>query len=70
MEGVHPHDTAQILADGGICVRAGYHCAQPLLNAVLGVGPVVRASFAFYNTTAEIDKMIAVLKTVRKKMGL
>ncbi|MBQ3310192.1 aminotransferase class V-fold PLP-dependent enzyme [Candidatus Saccharibacteria bacterium] len=70
VEGVHPHDTAQILADGGICVRAGYHCAQPLLNAVLGVGPVVRASFAFYNTTAEIDKMIAVLKTVRKKMGL
>ena len=51
-------------------MRAGYHCAQPLLDDVLEVGPVVRASFAFYNTRAEIDKMVSVLKTVRRKMGL
>lgn len=70
VDGIHPHDVAQILADEKICVRAGYHCAQPLLDVVLGVGPVVRASFTFYNTRAEIDKMVAVLKTVRSKMGL
>ncbi|MBR2830867.1 aminotransferase class V-fold PLP-dependent enzyme [Candidatus Saccharibacteria bacterium] len=70
ISGVHPHDVAQVLAEEGICVRAGYHCAQPLLDTVLEVGPVVRASLAFYNTRAEVDKMVAVLKTVRSKMGL
>ena len=70
VEGVHPHDVAQILADEGICVRAGYHCAQPLLDEVLKVGPVARASLTFYNTRAEVDKMVTALKTVRKKMGL
>lgn len=67
--GVHPHDTAQILAGEGIAVRAGWHCAQPLLEA-MGVGPVVRASLAFYNTKAEIDKMAAELRKVQEKMGV
>lgn len=67
--GVHPHDTAQVLADAGICVRAGYHCAQPGLDA-LGYGPVVRASLCFYNTESEVSRFLEVVATVRKKMGL
>lgn len=69
IEGVHPHDVAEILSGEGIAVRAGYHCAQPLLE-YLGWGPVVRASLAMYNTEEEIDKMVEVVGAVRKKMGL
>ena len=68
IEGVHPHDTAQFLADNGIAVRAGYHCAQPLLDS-LGIGPCVRASLGIYNTQAEIDHFVKVLNKVRKAMG-
>ena len=68
IEGVHPHDTAQFLADNGIAVRAGYHCAQPLLDG-LGIGPCVRASLGIYNTEAEIDRFIEALNKVRKAMG-
>ena len=68
IEGVHPHDTAQFLADNGIAVRAGYHCAQPLLDS-LGIGPCVRASLGIYNTQAEIEHFIEVLNKVRKAMG-
>ena len=68
IEGVHPHDTAQFLADNSIAVRAGYHCAQPLLDS-LGIGPCVRASLGIYNTQAEIDHFIEVLNKVRKAMG-
>lgn len=68
IEGVHPHDTAQFLADNGIAVRAGYHCAQPLLDS-LGIGPCVRASLGIYNTQAEIDRFVEVLNKVRKAMG-
>ncbi len=68
IEGVHPHDAAQFLADNGIAVRAGYHCAQPLLDS-LGIGPCVRASLGIYNTQAEIDHFVEVLNKVRKAMG-
>lgn len=64
---VHPHDTAAILAAEGIAVRAGYHCAQPLLD-YWEIGPVVRASLTFYNTKREVDEMMKVLKTVQQKM--
>lgn len=67
--GVHPHDVAQILNSEGIAVRAGWHCAQPLLEH-LHIGPVVRASLSFYNTKGEIDKLARVLKTVPGKMGV
>lgn len=66
--GVHPHDTAQFLANNDIAVRAGYHCAQPLLDS-LGIGPCVRASLGIYNTQAEIDRFVEVLNKVRKAMG-
>ena len=66
--GVHAHDTAQILADEGVAVRAGWHCAQPLLES-LGIGPVVRASTCFYNTQEEIDRMVRILGGVAGRMG-
>jgi cysteine desulfurase/selenocysteine lyase len=63
MNDVHAHDVAQILADNNICMRAGHHCTQPLMQA-LGVQSSVRFSFGLYNTQADVDKAIAVLKTI------
>ncbi|MBC5784702.1 aminotransferase class V-fold PLP-dependent enzyme [Ramlibacter sp. USB13] len=54
--GVHPHDIGTLLDQRGIAVRTGHHCAQPLL-ACLGVGPTTRASFAIYNTHAEVERL-------------
>jgi cysteine desulfurase/selenocysteine lyase len=54
LEGVHPHDVAAVLDDAGVAVRAGHHCAQPVM-ARFGVPATVRASFAFYNTADEIE---------------
>ncbi len=69
IDGVHPHDAAQSLNEDKIYVRSGFHCAQPLLEE-LGYGPVVRVSLACYNTKSEVDRLIAALKKVRKKMGI
>ena len=69
IDGVHPHDVAQLLNEDKIYVRSGFHCAQPLLEE-LGYGPVVRVSLACYNTKSEVDRLIAALKKVRKKMGI
>jgi cysteine desulfurase/selenocysteine lyase len=55
-DGVHPHDLGTLLDERGIAVRTGHHCAQPLL-ACLGVGPTTRASFALYNTHAEVERL-------------
>ncbi len=63
MKDVHAHDVAQILADNGVCVRAGHHCAQPLMQA-LGVVSSVRFSFGLYNSISDVDKAIEVLKTI------
>jgi cysteine desulfurase/selenocysteine lyase len=63
LEGVHPHDIGTILDVAGIAVRAGHHCAQPLMDR-LGVAGTTRASFAFYNTTAEIDQLADALQRV------
>ena len=68
LDGVHPHDISEILASDGVAVRAGHHCAQPLLKH-LGHLSTVRASFAFYNTEAEADRLIASLSTIRERMG-
>ena len=68
MDGVHPHDVSEILSADGVAVRAGHHCAQPLL-AHLGYSSTVRASFAFYNTEAEVDQLLASLSTMRERMG-
>ena len=68
VDGVHPHDVSEILAADGIAVRAGHHCAQPLLNH-LGLRSTVRVSFAFYNTRDDADKFLDSLATVRERMG-
>lgn len=69
VDGVHPHDIAAILNEDHVAVRAGHHCAQPLL-AYLGVRSCTRASIAFYNTEEDIDRLIDSLKNVRREMGL
>lgn len=69
IEGVHPHDVASILDSEKFAIRAGYHCAQPLLDK-LGIGPCCRASICFYNSEDEIEQFIEIIKTVRSRMGL
>ena len=68
MEGVHPHDIGTILDSEGVAVRAGHHCAQPVM-ARYGVSATVRASFALYNTAQEIDALVAGLGKVREVFG-
>ena len=65
IDGVHPHDVAEILGRQGICVRAGHHCAQPLMRR-LGVSATSRASFAVHSTRDEIDRLVEGLATVRE----
>jgi cysteine desulfurase / selenocysteine lyase len=60
IEGLHPHDISTIIDRSGIAVRAGHHCAQPLMER-LGVTATCRASFAMYNTKAEVDALVAAL---------
>ncbi len=57
MEDIHPHDIATVLDQQGIAVRAGHHCAMPLIKS-MGVMATTRASFALYNTTEEIDRLV------------
>ena len=68
VEQVHPHDVSEILAADGIDVRAGHHCAQPLLT-YLKVYNTTRASFMFYNTPEEVDAFVKSVSEVRRKMG-
>jgi cysteine desulfurase/selenocysteine lyase len=65
MEGVHPHDVAEGLSSKGICIRAGNHCAQPLMDQ-LKISGTARMSLSFYNTKEEIDKAIGALEEVYK----
>jgi cysteine desulfurase/selenocysteine lyase len=67
-EGMHAHDVATILDREGVAVRAGHHCAQPLMER-FGVGSTTRASFALYNTHEEVDALIAALHKARKILG-
>ena len=68
IEGCHPHDVASILDTEGVCIRAGHHCAQPLL-AHLGIGATCRASVYLYNTEDEVDRFATSLESVRKELG-
>jgi cysteine desulfurase/selenocysteine lyase len=63
--GVHPHDVAEILGRRGVCVRAGHHCAQPLMRR-LGVTATSRASFAVHSTREEVDRLVDGLEAVRE----
>ena len=65
MNDVHPHDIGTILDNEGIAIRAGHHCAQPVMER-FGVPATARASFAFYNTLEEVDSLVSGLGTVKK----
>lgn len=66
--GIHAHDVSQILDSEGVAVRAGHHCAQPLMER-LGVPATVRASFSFYNSRSEIDALARMLAKVKEVFG-
>ena len=68
MEGVHPHDMSSVLNEDHVCIRAGHHCAQPLMQFV-GAGSTSRASVYFYNTEEEVDRFLEKLSLVREVMG-
>lgn len=65
VEGVHPHDVGSLLNDDGVAIRTGHHCAQPVMQR-FKVPATCRASFAFYNTTAEVDALVESLERVQK----
>jgi cysteine desulfurase/selenocysteine lyase len=65
LDGIHPHDVAEILGRDGVCVRAGHHCAQPLMRR-LGVSATSRASFAVHSTHEDVDRLIEGLDTVQE----
>ncbi len=69
VEGAHPHDVAEILARENVCVRAGHHCAQPLMRR-LGVPATARASFAVHNTREDVDRLLEALASVRATLQL
>jgi cysteine desulfurase/selenocysteine lyase len=68
LEGVHPHDISQVLDEYGIAVRAGHHCAMPL-HEKLNLPATARASFYLYNTTAEVDSLVAAIYKVKDLLG-
>jgi cysteine desulfurase/selenocysteine lyase len=69
IEGMHPHDVAELADRGGVCIRAGHHCAQPLMRC-LGVGATARASVGVYNDRSDIDALIDALLAGREVFGL
>lgn len=68
IDGVHPHDIAAIFDADGVNIRAGNHCAQPLLDH-LGTGATARMSLAFYNSVKDVERFINSLQTIRERMG-
>ncbi|HEY6398325.1 MAG TPA: SufS family cysteine desulfurase [Solirubrobacteraceae bacterium] len=69
LRGAHPHDIGEILGREGVCVRAGHHCAQPLMRR-LGVAATSRASFAVHNTEADLHRLVGGLDQVRRTLRL
>ncbi len=65
LEGIHPHDIGTVLDDQGIAIRAGHHCAMPVMQR-FGIAGTARASFALYNTRAEVDALVAGLHKVQE----
>jgi cysteine desulfurase/selenocysteine lyase len=68
LENVHPHDLGTILDHEGVAIRTGHHCAMPVME-FYGVPATARASFAFYNTRDEIDRLVAALQVAREMLG-
>jgi cysteine desulfurase/selenocysteine lyase len=69
IDGMHPHDIAELVNRDNVCIRAGHHCAQPLMRR-LGVGATARASFGPYNNAADIDALVDSLGRAREVFGL
>ena len=69
IDGMHPHDIGELCGREGVCVRAGHHCAQPLMRD-LGVGATARASFHVYNSREDVDRLIDSLNKAREVFGL
>jgi cysteine desulfurase/selenocysteine lyase len=65
IEDVHPHDVGTIFDQQGVAIRAGHHCAQPVMQ-FYGIAATARASFAFYNTEQEIDALVSAIKTTQE----
>jgi cysteine desulfurase/selenocysteine lyase len=65
LDGVHPHDVAQVLDQHHVAVRAGHHCAQPLMER-LGLSGTTRASLGVYNEEADIDQLATAIETARE----
>lgn len=68
LDGIHPHDVAQIAGEQGVALRAGHHCCQPLMQH-LGLAATVRASFAVYNSEADIDALLRAIDEARRVFG-
>jgi cysteine desulfurase/selenocysteine lyase len=68
IEGVHPHDMATIVDQEGVCIRAGHHCAQPLMRR-LGVPATARASFYVYNGQEDVDALVSALDKAKEWFG-
>jgi cysteine desulfurase/selenocysteine lyase len=69
IEGMHPHDIAELADRSGVCIRAGHHCAQPLMRC-LGVSATARASLGVYNGRSDVDALIGALVAGREVFGL
>jgi cysteine desulfurase/selenocysteine lyase len=69
IEGIHPHDIAELADRGGVCIRAGHHCAQPLMRC-LGVGATARASVGVYSEPDDIEALVEALLSGREVFGL
>jgi len=69
VEGIHPHDLAELCGREGVCIRAGHHCAQPLMRAI-GVPATARASFHVYNSREDVDRLADALIAAREVFGL
>jgi cysteine desulfurase/selenocysteine lyase len=69
VDGMHPHDVAELVGREGVCIRAGHHCAQPLMRC-LGVGATARASVGVYNQASDIDALAEALIAARQVFGL
>ena len=68
MDGIHPHDVAQILSDAGVSVRAGHHCAQPLMDH-FGVTGTTRASLGLYSTAEDVEALIDAVAHAKKVLA-
>jgi cysteine desulfurase / selenocysteine lyase len=69
IEGMHPHDIAELCDREAVAIRAGHHCAQPLMRT-MGVSATARASFHVYNSREDIDRLVAALRKARDVFGL